>query len=851
MRVVSEIAFEEAGATADTFVRVTQPGNPHRPRAGARLVAAPLLLCALATALAIGVRPATTDAAVPRPGAGELSPRLAELARPALRSAPEARQARALRLPVTGPGSLLRDGNRVLVEVRFEHGAAAGAADLRAAGAETVEVSPRYQTVTVAAKPGELRALSAVPRVAGATEVLAPLAAASSTCPSGAAVSEGDQQLKAADARTAFGVDGGGVTVGILSDSFDLANAAADGSGPIATHAPDDVESGDLPGPANTCPGEAAAVDVLADDYAPGVGEPEPADEGRAMAQIVHDLAPGAALSFATAFTGLTAFAGNIEALAAAGADVVTDDVSYFEEPFFQEGPVGVAARKVSEGGATYLSSAGNNNLVNGGRDIASWEAPAYRDSNGCPTPIVELSALFEGEGAFGLNPTHCMDFDPGAGTDTTFRITVSKGATLLVDLQWAEPWNGVTGDIDAFLLGPKGTVVGGSIEDNIFGSQRPFELVAWENKTGVAAEVQLVVNRYSGSFNPALKLALLQNGGGVSSTEYESSAGGDVVGPTIFGHNGARDAISVGAIHHNATTAPEAYSSRGPVTHRFGPVEGAAPAAALPSPETLAKPDLVATDCGVTTFFAFDSGSGWRFCGTSAAAPHAAAVAALMREAAPAATPAEIGAALTASAQPVGSFGPDAVGSGVVDAMGALGEITETPPPEEEPEEEEGGGGGEEEGEEESEEGKESGGSGEEGSSEEAAGEPQQGEAEAEGESGQSATSTAGAAPASASPQSQTAPDVSAPDTTIRRHPPRLRRTRRRTARVVFRFGSTEAAVVFLCKFDRRRFHRCGRRTVRRLKRGRHVLRVQARDAAGNTDRTPAVFRFRVKRVR
>jgi hypothetical protein len=802
-----------------------EQGHSHRRRAGRGALATTALACTLAVATAaVGV--VAADGAILKPRGGELSPRLTELSKPALRSAPPARQARALGLPTAGPGSLLRDGNRVLLEVRFDRGAAASADDLRAAGAAIVDVNRRYQTVTVAAKPSELGALASLPRVAGATEILTPLAAASSVCPAGTVVSEGDQQLDAVTARSSFGVDGSGTTVGILSDSFDQATEAADGNGTIATHAAEDVESGDLPGPANSCSGQATPVAALADNYEPGPEEPAAADEGRAMAQIVHDLAPGANLSFATAFTGLTAFAGNIEALAAAGADVIADDVSYFEEPFFQEGPVGVAVRKVSEGGVSYLSSAGNNNLIKEGRDIASWEAPAYRDSGGCPTPVVELSALFEAEGELGLNPTHCMDFNPGAGTDRTFRITVAKGATLLVDLQWAEAWHGVGDDIDAYLLGPENAVVGGSIDDNVFGSQRPFELVAWENETGAAADVQLAINRYSGSANPPLKLALLQNGGGVSSTEYESSAGGDVVGPTIFGHNGAKHALSVGAIRYNATEAPETFSSRGPVTHRFGPVEGTAPAGALPSPETLSKPDFVATDCGATTFFAFNSGGVWRFCGTSAAAPHAAAVAALMLDAAPGASPAAVGAALAASAQPVGSFGPDAVGAGVIDAVGALSEITGTVPPEEEPEEEE-------------EEGKESGGSGEEGAG------------EGEGESGHPALPTASASPTNEPPQGQAAADLAAPSTVIRRHPPKLRRTRRRFAWVVFRFGSNEAGVAFLCKFDRHRLRRCPRRTMRRFGRGRHVLRVKARDADGNVDRTPAVFRFRVKRVR
>ena len=162
-----------------------------------------------------------------RPSDGDLSPRLAELAKPAIRSAPPAKQARALSVAAEGPGSLLRQGNRVLVEVRFDHGAAAGVDDLRAAGAQVVNVSSRYQTVTVAAKPGELRQLSGTPRIAAVTEVLAPITRApASTCPSGAVVSEGDAQLRAAEARTAFGVDGTGVTVGILSDSFNRAGSA-------------------------------------------------------------------------------------------------------------------------------------------------------------------------------------------------------------------------------------------------------------------------------------------------------------------------------------------------------------------------------------------------------------------------------------------------------------------------------------------------------------------------------------------------------------------------------------------------------------------------------------------------
>jgi hypothetical protein len=148
--------------------------------------------------------PGPALAAAGRPGDGDLSPRLAELATPAIRSASPAEQAKALSLLSEGPGSLVREGNRVLVEVRFDHGAAAGVEDLRAAGAEVVNVSPRYQTVTVAAKPDELRQLSGVPRVVGAREVLRPISAAS-TCPSGASYRRGSGSSVPATEKTKRG----------------------------------------------------------------------------------------------------------------------------------------------------------------------------------------------------------------------------------------------------------------------------------------------------------------------------------------------------------------------------------------------------------------------------------------------------------------------------------------------------------------------------------------------------------------------------------------------------------------------------------------------------------------------
>lgn len=131
------------------------------------------------------------------------------------------------------------------------------------------------------------------------------------------------------------GYDGTGVKVGVLSDSYNNLGGANS-----------DVTSGDLP----------AGVNVLEDFGSGG------SDEGRAMLQLIHDLAPGADLSFATAFTGENGFADNIRALAADGADIIVDDVIYFAEPMFQDGVVALAVDDVvTNNGVAYFSSAGNN----------------------------------------------------------------------------------------------------------------------------------------------------------------------------------------------------------------------------------------------------------------------------------------------------------------------------------------------------------------------------------------------------------------------------------------------------------------------------------------------------------
>lgn len=627
---------------------------------GRRSMSGIFVAAVIAALLQVGTPPGTAAPQVTAPGkapaasvhTAKLSSRLAQLASsPRLRKQSPAQQARTLLVARTGPGSLMRRGGRLMVEIRLVGTSRGETRAIRRAGARVTHVSRRYSTVTALVGYRDLRPVSRVRGVRSVTEVLTPMLAgvarpaanapiANATCPQGNATSEGDTQLRADLERAQLGGTGQGVTVGVLSDSYDRWAAAH-------THAAQDVGSGDLPGAGNPC-GQSTPVNVIDDSDVSGE------DEGRGMLQIVHDLAPDAKLSFATAFTSETAFADNIRKLAAAGANVIVDDVTYFDEPFYQDGPVADAVNDVTAQGVVYYSSAANNNVVSGGNDVGSWEAPSYRPT-ACPASVTGF--------------TDCMDFDPGAGADNTYNVSVAGSASLRLEMQYAEPWYGVTDHLHLLVLNSTSTSVLGDFPNL---GVTPFASFALTNGS-TASNYNIVIARPAGSpGTPRVKLAFLQNGAtGAIPTEYTTSSGGDVVGPTIFGHNGGQNTVSVAAVPYNNSAAPEYYSSRGPVTQYFAPVSGTTPAAPLAAPLVLAKPDIAATDCGQTTFF-LSATAPYRFCGTSAAAPHAAAIAALEKSLNPGDSRAALIQSQKQSARAVGAYGPTDVGAGLIDALGA-----------------------------------------------------------------------------------------------------------------------------------------------------------------------------------
>lgn len=245
---------------------------------------------------------------------------------------------------------VLDDSGRALVRITLD-GKLSTAALLQKLkllrGVEVVASDPKYRKGAIEAYvPGD-----SLIALAGTQGVLAVVPASPVMTNVGLTDSQGVVQHRVDQTP---GVDGAGITVGVMSDSFDT-NAA-----PCPNCAASDVASGDLPGPGNPN-GNTEPVVVLED-------VPGGTDEGRAMLQIVHDLAPKARLGYATAFGGELNFADNIRSLAGFGprsvpgfeADVIVDDIIYLAEPFFQDGPVAQAVDEVAAKGVSYFSSAGN-----------------------------------------------------------------------------------------------------------------------------------------------------------------------------------------------------------------------------------------------------------------------------------------------------------------------------------------------------------------------------------------------------------------------------------------------------------------------------------------------------------
>ncbi len=435
-------------------------------------------------------------------------------------------------------------------------------------------------------------------------------------------VSQGDRSLRADLARRESGVNGKGIRIGVLSDSYDCAPGAFAPGAPF-TRAAQDIANGDLPR-------DILVLKDLADSPSNDCS-----DEGRAMMQLIHDVAPGSPQAFYTAFESQEDFAAGIRALADAGSKVIVDDIIYFAEPMFEDGIIAQAVDDVYSEGVAYFSSAGNDAR-------ASYES-RYRHS---AEPGIS-------------GPRH--DFATGSVVDGLQTAIASAGSATLLSVQWDQPSlsangrRGAQSDVDIWFYDMDGEPFEICTDDpeqvvcqipgfdaNI-GSDA-VETPIMVNFSDADIEVQIGIELFEGPSPNYIKYVWFDLDAGVFTVEEYDTASG-----TVYGHANAAGAEAVGAAAWYQTEewgSPLRPQCRPACLNSFSsaggtPVFFGANGRRLSTPVVRLKPGVTGPDGGNTSFFFFDldfeiPGTSEpdglpNFFGTSASAPHVAAVAALI----------------------------------------------------------------------------------------------------------------------------------------------------------------------------------------------------------------------------
>jgi len=545
---------------------------------------------------------------------------------------------------------------------------------------------------------GGLLPVSQLGAAAARADVVA-IRAAMSRRRAGAVALQGDFAQHSSAVRTNYpSLLGTGVTVGVLSDSFDCyAVYAAPGSGVPASGYEGYAYNGFSADYATDASTNAlpSGVDVLEEADCLSYGAPTQtpfSDEGRAMLQIVHAVAPGAGLAFYTAENSEADFASGIGKLAAAGAKVIADDVGYFDEPFFQDGLVAQAVDAVEAQGVAYFSAAGND----GNSAAPSTQAPTYQ--NTAPVfPSTSTSGSNAGE--------HLLNFDRTGATDaTSLPITIpalAPGDFVAVVVEWDQPYvtgapasGGASSGVDLCITGGTGADTITDYDGNsvsctgpaTVGSD-PYQIMIIGNPANAsgnsaAQNLNVVVGLAANSKGTVVpgRIVVAVEGDGLDITINSFATNS----PTLQGHPGAAGAAAVGAAFYFQSpacgTTPavlESFSAQG-----GAPILFDTSGTRLAAPIVRQKPDFVGPDGVNDTFLGFTLASGGEtgsngllttsisqcqndpsypnFFGTSAATPHAAAIAALMLQANSATTPTEIYQSLRYGALPMSASSPN-----------------------------------------------------------------------------------------------------------------------------------------------------------------------------------------------
>jgi len=388
--------------------------------------------------------------------------------------------------------------------------------------------------------------------------------------------------------------------------------------------------------------GELPSVQVVA----PSDGASSPGgDEGTALLEEIHAVAPGAGLIYCGPST-FVEYTSCLSRMVDAGATILVDDLIFPQQDLLSADSSAVQAiEQLLKGNPNVtLFTAGGN--YNG----SYWE--------GTYTPVA-LASL-------GMQPLTCPASGGGAAQtdyyvtrfdgDPSQVLTVTQSARISVAFAWGDPPDHNASAFDVYWVNADSTKSGclysSSASDNQIASNIVFQAGTYTLYIGTPDATP------SGKF---LKLWI----GGDGLTSISKPTAGAVVTPQAI----ASGAVTIGAVNGSdgIGNGIEPFSSLGPITVLYPEL------ARIQSP-VLVAPDGINVDA-VGTYFAgilFPDGN---FYGTSASAPNAAAVAALILGAFPALTSTQLVAALKSGAAQLGSTVPDATfGYGRIDAMGALG---------------------------------------------------------------------------------------------------------------------------------------------------------------------------------
>ena len=341
--------------------------------------------------------------------------------------------------------------------------------------------------------------------------------------------------------------------------------------------------------------------------------------------EIVYDMVPSSELYFHDCGINTLAFNNAIDALISAGCNIICDNVSWITEPFFEDGAVASHVASVLAGNnIIYVSSAGNS-------------GSSHYQGNYFPQP---LGSAYN-------------DFSSGSSTFRNLYVHMPIGGSVWVVLEWNDQFGFSANDYDLYLVNMSTSKQVASSTNIQSGNGNPLEWIAYTASD--SGDYAIMVNKSLGIAKTLEVYLYSFNGTSVYSNNI-------IPDDAIFGQPAVVGAIAVGAVRATTPNTIESFSSQGPCTITY------------PSPSVRAKPDFVGTDgvliTGAGSFGSWD-GSHWRFYGTSAAAPHVAAVAAQMWAAYPGETGNQIRDAIKSSADDLGAVGFDNVyGWGRADAM-------------------------------------------------------------------------------------------------------------------------------------------------------------------------------------